>query len=205
MKTNFSKFLIALIVTAGIVSCGSDNESGANVVSGASPITNVPTFTTGTCESASSYDDFYNRVNNFQFIKESTEYQTYYFSEQELDEDDCRFLGINCGTTYKWKTIRQFQRSSIRDQDSVSHEAGSTKESVRNYLMGILNQKVQSRGAGSYYEVLHANGDIFGVDLCKPIGANPVFRWSEQTKERYFYQGSSSGSFGSSSYGQFTY
>jgi hypothetical protein len=93
----------------------------------------------------------------------------------------------------------------VKDQDTASHEVGSTKEAVRNYLMGLLDQKVQHRGGGSYFEVLHGNGDIFGIDLCKPIAANPVFRWSDSTKERYYFSGSSAGSFNSSPYGIFGY
>jgi len=198
-RTKLTSILFALIIVTGLSSCGGDdNQTETNVVSGTSPVTNVPTFTTGTCESASSYDDFVSRVNNYQFIAEFSNYETYYYQEQRLDRNERELFGFIPYNSSSWDNLGQFSRTSSKGSADVSHEAGSSKENVRNYLMDIINRKVQQRGGGSYFEILTNTGEVFGISLCVPIGANPVYRWSETSQERYFYIGTSANSSNSS-------
>jgi hypothetical protein len=205
MKRN--KLLTLLLIgflTIGLSSCGDDNEKGpAPVTSGTSsnPFNGVD-YVNNTCQSSSSFEDFKNRVNAGSFVTELNNNETYYFVEQEPETDQGKFLGFIPYNTFRWITLGQFTRSSTKGTSDVNHEAGNQKLNVRDYLMAILNQTQsgQYRGGGSYYEVLTHSGDVFGINLCLPIAANPVYRANSDTGRRYFYTGTgssqSNGTFG---------
>ncbi|MEC7278134.1 MAG: hypothetical protein VXV96_17565 [Bdellovibrionota bacterium] len=204
MKTkNFLTLLMAGLLSLGLASCGSDNEGGSTLT-GVDPITGNNPVGGGvtSCSAASNYQDFKNRVSNGQFIQESSSYETYFFIHQEPEIKN-RDWWIFSSTTVRWNYIGDFTRTSTKDSDTVTHEAGSTKTAVRDYLMSILNSATNGRdrnmydgivGNDSYIEVLTSSGMIYGIDLCKPIGANPIFEMDSDSGERYYYTGTSSNS-----------
>ncbi|MCF8060806.1 MAG: hypothetical protein K9K67_15995 [Bacteriovoracaceae bacterium] len=194
-RKNFFTLLMIGLLTFGLSSCGDDNEKGGPlpVTSGtASNPFNDNGYVNNTCQSATSFEDFKNKVSAGSFVTELNNYETYYFVEQEPETDQGKFLGFIPYNTFKWVTLGQFTRSSTKGTSEVNHEAGSEKVVVRDYLMAILNQKSQHRGGGSYYEVLTYSGEVFGINLCLPIAANPVYRANSQTGRRYFYTGTGS-------------
>jgi hypothetical protein len=193
-RKNLLVLVLSAFLTLGLSSCGNDNEKGPEPVNSgtaSNPFTNVD-YVNNSCQTASSFDDFKNKVNNGYFVTELNNYETYYFVEQEPEIDQGEFLGFIPYNTFKWNTLGQFTRSSTKGTNQVSHEAGSDKVNVRDYLMAILNQAQQHRGGGSYFEVLTYSGQIFGINLCLPLAANPVYRADNQTGRRYFYTGTGS-------------
>ncbi|MCR9206312.1 MAG: hypothetical protein NXH75_17150, partial [Halobacteriovoraceae bacterium] len=105
--------------------------------------------------------------------------------------------------TIKWNRLGEFTRSSVRGSQEATHEAGNSKTAVRDYLMAILNQAQQHRKGtanGSYYEVATYSGQVFGIHLCYPIAANPVYRRETNSGRSYFYTGTSN-SYGNTLFG----
>lgn len=192
MKTkNFLVLFLAAALTFGLSSCGKDNEGGPAPVTSVG-VTNPIVSGTGvaSCETSSSFDDFKNKVNEGRFVQELNQNQTYYFVEMEpeVNEDSWWIFNYN---TIKWNRLGDFTRSSVKGSDSATHEAGNSKTAVRDYLMAILNQASQHRGSGNYYEVATYSGQVFGIHLCYPIAANPVYRREVNSGRSYFFTGTS--------------
>lgn len=196
MKTkNFLVLFLASALTFGLSSCGKDNENSPGPAA-AVGVTNPIVTGSGisTCETSSSFDDFKNRVNQGRFVQELNNNETYYFVEMEPEVNSGEFLGFIPYNRVSWDQIGNFTRSGVKGTDQATHEAGNSKTAVRDYLMNILNQARQHRGGGTYYEVLTYSGHVFGIHLCLPLAANPVYRAETQTGRSYFYTGT--GNFG---------
>lgn len=200
-KQNFLVLILAAAMTFGLSSCGSDNEKGADpVTSGANPVTPInPSNGVTSCEQASSFEDFKTKVNEGRFVKELNNNQTYYFVEMEPEINEDSWWIFNY-SRIKWNRLGDFTRSSVKDTDQATHEAGNTKTAVRDYLMAILNQAQQHQGSGSYFEVATYSGQVFGIHLCYPIAANPVYRREITDGRSYFFTGTSS-SYGNTFFG----
>lgn len=196
MKRNDVLSLILVgFLSVGFVSCGSDNE-GKPGVAPAPSVTSENPFSTSnsvtSCQTASSIENFRDKVSAGKFMAERSTYETYYYVEQEPEIDKGKFLGFIPYNTFKWETLGDFTRMGRKDSDEISHEAGNNKANVRDYLMNILDNRKDVRGGGSYVEVLTHSGMIYGIDLCKPLAANPVYEADSNTGRRYFYTGTNS-------------
>lgn len=193
-RKNVFILVVSALLAMGATSCGSDNDKKAPpapITSSANPIGAAdPNFNLTQCQTSSSFEDFRNKVHAGQFVTESYNQETYYFEEYRPDKDKWWIF-----TTYSLDRVGSFQRSSTKGQDVAVHEAGTTKTAVLNYLKSIVDNKVNYRGYGSYYEVLHSNGMIYGISLCSTLAANPVFEADQNTGDFYVYRYGSSNNF----------
>lgn len=203
-RRNTLTFILLGLLSLSMISCGSDNNGDGGGNNSTPPVVATPTVTiTGAldnnyvnlynCESSSSFDDFKNKVNSAYFKTERSHTETYYYVEQELDIDvnTRKFLWMipYNTTTYSWDRIGEFERHGQRGVQEISHQEAYNKTEVRDMLNSILSNAVNRRGGGSYYEVLLNTGEVFGISLCVPITANPVYRYNMQSGIRYYYTG----------------
>ncbi len=188
MKLNkMFKMIVITLALTGIYSCGSDNDTtpGAAAPTKTNPLSGGNSGTpsligpTATCEPAASYNDFYSRVSKSRFIEQTDSVESYFLKEY-----------VNGYFS------RQLERISTKGQPVINHldnityvVTDTTRADVMSDLVVILDNKDGKRGSGSYFEVSHSNGDIFGIDLCKPIAANPVRHWDYSSQTEYIFVG----------------
>jgi|GEM_PF-3506360 len=204
-RKNFLVYVVSVLLTLGLASCGSDNESNSENNAAAPAVTQVVTSGIGTCEGSSSFDDFKNRVNEGRFVQELSQQETYVFDERELTVSESELFGWDWTKTkrYSYVSLGQFTRWSERGTNNANHEAGNSKEAVRNYLMQILNNATsyrfaQNSGGGKAYEVLSNTGMVYQINLCYPLVANPVVRGNQQTGDYYTFMYVGNGGFNNS-------
>lgn len=205
-RKNFLVYVVSILLTLGLASCGSDNESNSENNVAAPAVTTAPTpaITSGlsTCEGSSSFEDFKNRVNEGRFVQELSQQETYIFDERELTVSESELFGWDWTRTkrYSYVSLGQFTRWSERGTNNANHEAGNSKEAVRNYLMQILNNATSHRLSqnsigGKAYEVLSNTGMVYQINLCYPLVANPVVRGNQQTGDYYTFMYVGNGGF----------
>jgi len=171
------------LMLAALGSCGSDNKVEVTTTEDVSTSTATVTSETSSCVTTSSYTEFRERVSNMAFIEPSYNRMFYYFNECESKTKEIFFdlIDVNSKTCSSSSIIR----SQSIDAGIVRHEAGSSKENVRDYLLTILDNPDDVTGGGSYYDVKYS-GDWYRIDLCQPMIANPTDWLSGDGKESYY-------------------
>ncbi len=178
--------LSIMLMTLG--SCGSDNKvavTPAPDTAETSESTATTSNGTDSCQSSSSYADFRSRVASMNFLKNSTTKETYYY--YECEEKDGWF-GINYDSCRVGNKIRSINT----DTGFMRHEGGNTREAVRDHLLSLIDNAVDASGGGSYYDIEASTGELFRIDLCKPIVANPTIWLSADEEESYRFYGKTS-------------
>lgn len=178
-----NKLLGLSMVLMVIASCGSDNKvevSNADNTSSTSESTATTESGVDSCQAASDFSDFRNRVANMNFIKESYTRANYYF--YTCDEKEGWF-GINYSKCKVQKTVRY----ENRDLGRVNHEYGTSKAEIRDRLLTIIDEAVDVQGNGTYYEIESPNGEVRGISLCHTLVGNPIFWQSADDKQAYQY------------------
>ena len=164
--------LFALALTPG---CGSkDNEAGDE---NQSTNQNTVTDTVIVDGRESCRTDIYDKdtlktaVSNMEFIQQNYPIVMYQVMKAKRQ-------GI------LWTYSNSFMRTSYDGQTSVSHEYGSTKEAIRDELVSKINDSTTYYKIGSgYHRVTLSNGDVYDIDLCSPIVANPLNYYDSSENE----------------------
>ncbi len=198
-RKNLFVLMFAAVLTIGLSSCGSDNEGAppapAPAVTNNNPVTSTTINGVSQCATATTYNDFRNKVHNGEFVQETRDIETYRIAEYQFKEND----GWWIFDTYKFERMGSFDRTSYKGEDRVVHEVGTTKTAVLNHLKSIVDNARNHAGMGSYHEILHTDGMIYGINLCSPIAANPVYVRDPQSGDFEMLE------YASSSMSNFTY
>ena len=190
MKKRSLVSVLLLVLLFGF-GCGKSNESGEeannNNVSNTNPFTN----SNGNnyvgnqqCGQAFNRDQLRSVVNNGQFISEYYSFETYHMQEIRTNINESELFGIDwlSYNTISYDVIDEFQRSANRGFDSANHEYGNSKNAIRTQLLSIIDSATGYRSnGGSYHEVMTSNGDIYGINLCYPIAANPTMIYKKNS------------------------
>lgn len=194
-RKNVLNLLLMAFLAMGTVSCGSDNEGAPAPAPAPSTTVNNPITIQGqdTCQQASDFNQFKTFVNEGRFVKEGSDVETYFYVEQELERKDSKVLWIFDTTRYKWVVLGDFERIGRRNSDEVTHEAGNSRTAVRDYLVNILNNAVDVNGNGKYVQVQTSSGMLYGIDLCRPLAANPVMEYDLEENRGYFQYNTTTG------------
>jgi len=181
-----------LVILLGLGSCGKDDNNNNNTAPVVTPVaTPVPTTTTATvsaetdtCVTTSSFSEFRQRVADMAFIKPSYTRENYYY--YDCEEKEGRFK-----IDYNKCTISGNVRTVNTDLGSVRHEEGNTKEAVRDFLLGLIDNAVNTAGGGAYYDIKSPNGEWHKITLCQPLVANPTAWISDDEEDSYVIYGKS--------------
>ncbi len=175
-KKTVSLVGLSLMVLA-LGSCGSDNKvavTPAPDTSGTNESTATATSETSSCQTTSSFSEFKERVSNGAFIQPSANRSVYYYNSADKNSWNIWIIKYN-----------DFTRSYNGDLNYVQHEKGNTVDAVKNFLVTKLNEAKDTSGGGRSYTIETTSGEIYTIDLCKPIVANPTFWESSDGEERY--------------------
>lgn len=193
-RKNLFILLVSSLLTLGLSSCGSDNEGKpVPTVSSASPVGALdPNYEQTSCPTANGYNDFRGKVHAGQFITETRDIESYTIGSYRFEERD----GWWIFDTYNYTRIGSTTRVGYKGVDRAVHEQGNSKSAILDHLKYIVDQAVNHQGAGGYHEVLHSDGTIYGINLCSPIAANPVYvRNSDNSVEILEYSSSNMNGF----------
>ena len=154
------------LVLLTLASCGSDNKAVEVQTNTASPDTSGSTTTTGvsSCVTVSNFEEFKSNVISGNFVAQSSRKEQYTYQE-------CEFFWKGSGE----KCLSSFKRISTKDVENITHKMASTKSELLSDLTSIVNSEVSSFPiTTSKYSVEVGNGDVYEIDLCRPLAANPT-------------------------------
>lgn len=174
MKTlNWKKTMMSLagisIMAIFLGSCGSDNKVAVTPAPDTADTSESTATTDGTdsCVSVNSFTEFKDNVVSGNFIRQSSNYERYIYNECEV--------GSKWIFTYT-KCNDSFSRESNLELDSIDHEMATTRTELLSDLSSIVNTATnyQYAGGSSFY-IQVSSGDVYGINLCAPLAANPVY------------------------------
>jgi len=175
------------LVAVALASCGGSNKSNVPVAQDTSQSTTETATVQGTdsCQTSSSWADFKSRVANMNFVKNSNIRETYYFNDYHCQQKDILWGAMSFNSC----SGSRMTRSINTDTGFIKHESGNSVEAVRDYLSSLVNSAVDATGGGTYYDVKTSSGDLYRIDLCKPIVANPIIWLNSSQDEAQVYYG----------------
>ena len=155
------------LVLLTLASCGSDNKAVEVQTNTASPDTSGSTSTTtgvSSCVTVSNFNDFKANVVAGNFVSQSSTREQYTYGE-------CEYFWSGVGT----KCLSSFKRSSNSDVENITHEMAATRTELLSDLSTIVNSASDTLAISSTrFRVEVSGGDIYDIDLCRPLTANPV-------------------------------
>ena len=182
-----TKLLMITLLIAGVSSCGKDNEKKSTVATATAPVTSNPVTSNvgeGACATAQNLDQLkaiFNNwsVGNYTLPNQKYAYEEYTMNEFELKEKEAWIFEY---TSLDFKG--SFKRKTTKDSNTAESEFGTSKTEIRNNIVAILN-RVSPFSLRSYstslHEVVDTNGDVYGINLCAPMAANPVTIFDESS------------------------
>lgn len=198
MKANkLMKMVLAMILMVGFFGCGKSSEGGDpqnNQIRNTSNFNGYGNFSNGqsvfecTNKNISSFEQFRALVATGNFPIEPHEFTYYLVQEYEVEVSTHELFGVDWLKYYTVDVdyITEIQRYSRINSDVANHEIfGNSKSSILAGLTNIVNGATAYHAfpGSSLVQVRAPNGDVYGIDLCQPLAANPIQVYKKETGE----------------------